>query len=134
MHAEEELVAQGLSAGALGYALKHQPANQVLDAIREVARGQPYLCSRISRFVVEDHLRLRRGEPATSGPCDALSPREKEVFDLLVRGFSNQLIANQLHISPKTVETHRAHVLKKLRLHSMVELIRFAALHSLIYA
>jgi two-component system response regulator NreC len=133
MHAEEEFVVQGLSAGAIGYALKHQPASQVLEAIQDVARGQSYLCSRISRFIVDDHLRLRRGESTVRGPCDSLSPREKEVFDLLVRGFSNDNIGGQLCVSVKTVETHRAHILKKLRLHSMVELVRFAALHNLLY-
>lgn len=132
MHSEEEFVAQAMSAGATGYALKHQPANQVIEAVREVARGQPYLCPRISRFILDDHLRLRRGEPSAAGPCDGLSPREKEIFDLLVRGFTNESIAGQLCISPKTVETHRAHILRKLRVHSMVELIRFAARHSLI--
>lgn len=131
MHVGEDYVAQALSAGATGYALKEQSTSEVIEAIRAVARGQAYLCPRISRFVVEDYLRLRRGESSSSGPLDALSSREKEVFDLLVRGFSNDGVAGQLCISVKTVETHRAHILKKLHVHSIAELVRFAARHGL---
>ena len=132
MHAEPDFVVAGLQAGATGYALKQQPSAQIFEAMLDVARGRSYLCSRISRVVVEDHLRLRRGEHPFSGPCDALSPRERQVFDLLVRGFHNDDIARQLFISVKTVETHRAHVLKKLGLHSVVDLVRFAARHNLL--
>jgi two-component system response regulator NreC len=131
-HAETEFVVQGLAAGAIGYALKNQSGTQVIEAILDVANGRSYLCSRISRVVIDDHLRLRRGAPPAAGPCDALSPREKEVFDLLIRGFGNDSIARQLAISVKTVETHRAHILKKLGVHSMVDLVRFAARHHLL--
>ena len=129
---EPEYVVQALAAGAHGYALKLQPGAQVVEAILDVAQGRSYLCSHISRIVVDDHLRLRRGAAAAAGPCDNLSQREKEVFDLLVRGFANDNIAGQLCISVKTVETHRAHILKKLGVHSMVELVRFAARHNLL--
>jgi two-component system response regulator NreC len=131
-HSEPEFVVQGLAAGAHGYALKLQPGAQVVGAILDVAEGRSYLCSHISRIVVDDHLRLRRGDPAAAGPCDNLSQREKEVFDLLVRGFANDSIAQHLCISVKTVETHRAHILKKLGVHSMVDLVRFAARHHLL--
>jgi DNA-binding NarL/FixJ family response regulator len=131
-YSESEYVVQGLAAGARGYALKLQPGSQVMEAILDVARGRSYLCSHISRIVVDDHLRLRRGDPPVGGPCDALSQREKEIFDLLIRGFANDAIARQLCISVKTVETHRAHILKKLGVHSMVELVRFAARHNLL--
>jgi two-component system response regulator NreC len=132
MHSSEDYVAQALAAGATGYALKDQSAGEVVDAIRAVARGQAYLSPKISRFVVEDYLRLRRGDTARTGPLAALSVREQEIFDLLVRGFSNDGIAGQLCISVKTVETHRAHILHKLHLHSIAELVRFAARHNLV--
>ena len=119
-------------AGANGYALKTQSSGEILDAIRAVARGEMYLSPLISRTVVEDGLKLKRGENGQAGPCHELSPREREVFDLLVRGFSNDSIAQSLCISVKTVETHRARILKKLKLHSLVELVRFAARHDLI--
>jgi DNA-binding NarL/FixJ family response regulator len=122
---------EALDAGARGFALKQQPSLQVFEAIRSVARGHVYLAPAISHLVLQDHLRLRRGEPTNGGPCDALSRRERDVFQLLVRGNSNRGIATMLGISPKTVETHRAHVLRKLGVHSIVDLIRFAARHQL---
>jgi DNA-binding NarL/FixJ family response regulator len=132
MHGEEEFVAQALSAGAAGYALKHQPFREVCDAIREVAGDKMYLSPRISRIVVDDYLRMQRGNRAQAGPLALLSPREREVFDMLVRGYTNDGVGRHLSISVKTVETHRAHILKKLRLHSIAELIRFAVRHNLV--
>jgi two-component system response regulator NreC len=132
VHAEAEYVSLALAAGASGYALKNQSARELIEAIRTVAAEGTYLCPRISGFVVDNANRLRRGEPPPSGPCDALSTREREVFELLVRGYTNERIATELCISVKTVETHRAHILKKLQVHSMVDLVRFAARHSLL--
>ncbi len=129
MHGEADFVSQALSAGANGYALKTQSSGEILDAIRAVARGEMYLSPLISRTVVEDGLKLKRGENGQAGPCHELSPREREVFDLLVRGFSNDSIAQSLCISVKTVETHRARILKKLKLHPLVEWVRFHAGH-----
>lgn len=128
---DDDGVHQALAAGARGFALKQQPSTQVFEAVRAVAAGHVYLAPPISQLVLQDHLRLRRGETTQAGPCDALSRRERDVFELLVRGNSNRRIARMLGISPKTVETHRAHVLRKLGVHSIVDLIRFAARHQL---
>ena len=128
---DDDGVHQALAAGARGFALKQQPSAQVFEAVRSVALGHVYLAPAISHVVLQDHLRLRRGETTTAGPCDALSRRERDVFELLVRGHTNRRIARMLGISPKTVETHRAHVLRKLGVHSIVDLIRFAARHQL---
>jgi two-component system response regulator NreC len=128
---DDDGVHQALAAGARGFALKQQPSLQVFEAVRAVAAGHVYLAPPISQVVLQDHLRLRRGETTQAGPCDALSRRERDVFELLVRGNSNRRIARMLGISPKTVETHRAHVLRKLNVHSIVDLIRFAARHQL---
>jgi two-component system response regulator NreC len=133
MHGEEDVVVEGLAAGALGFAMKAQPAREVVLAIGEVARGRPYLATRLQRARVEEGLRRRRAGGG-EGVTRVLSQREREVFDLLVLGLSNEAIARQLDISAKTVETHRAHVLKKLGLHSVVELVRFAARHDLLTA
>ena len=130
-HATEDYVAQALRAGGSGYALKDQGIESVVEAILAVSRGQTYLAPRIGRFVLEEHLQQPRAAPVT-GPLEALSPREREIFDLLVAGTTNPVIAEQLSISVKTVETHRARVLKKLHVHSMSELIRFAARHRLL--
>jgi two-component system response regulator NreC len=128
---DDDGVHQALAAGARGFALKQQPSAQVFEAVRAVASGHVYLAPAISHLVLQDHLRLRRGETTQAGPCDALSRRERDVFELLVRGHTNRRIARMLGISPKTVETHRAHVLRKLGVHSIVDLIRFAARHQL---
>lgn len=128
---DDDGVHQALAAGARGFALKQQPSSQVFEAVRAVAAGHVYLAPPISHLVLNDHLRLRRGETTQAGPCDILSRRERDVFELLVRGHSNRRIARLLGISPKTVETHRAHVLRKLGVHSIVDLIRFAARHQL---
>jgi DNA-binding NarL/FixJ family response regulator len=128
--ADEAAVREALGAGARGYVLRSQPPAQLFDAIRAVAQGHVYLAPRISHLV-QEHLRLQRGEAASAGPCDKLSRRERDVFDLLVRGHSNLKISRLLGISTKTVETHRAHVLRKLEVHSIVDLIRFAARHQL---
>jgi two-component system response regulator NreC len=128
---DDDGVHQALAAGARGFALKQQPSTQVFEAVRAVALGHVYLAPAISHVVLQDHLRLRRGETNQAGPCDALSRRERDVFELLVRGNTNRQIARMLGISPKTVETHRAHVLRKLGVHSIVDLIRFAARHQL---
>jgi DNA-binding NarL/FixJ family response regulator len=129
---DDQTVHQALSAGARGFALNQQSSAQVFEAVRAVAAGHVYLAPPISQVVLQDHLRLRRGETTQAGPCETLSQRERDVFDLLVRGNSNREIARILKISPKTVETHRAHVLRKLGVHSIVDLIRFAARHQLL--
>ncbi|MFI5288702.1 MAG: response regulator, partial [Polyangia bacterium] len=94
MHAGEEYAAEALSAGAAGYALKTQPGHAVADAIRAVARGDLYLAPGLSRAAVDER-RLHDG----GGPLAPLSVREREVFALLVRGFSNQAVAGELCIS-----------------------------------
>jgi DNA-binding NarL/FixJ family response regulator len=128
---DDDLVHQALAAGARGFALLQQPGEEIFAAIRSVAQGHLYVAPQLQHVVVQDHLRLRRGELGAPGPCDGLSQREREVFELLVRGHSNQKISRLLCISPKTVETHRAHVLRKLGVHSIVDLVRFAARHQL---
>ena len=128
---DEEVVHRAMEAGARGFALKQQPSKQVFEGVRAVAAGHVYLAPAVSHVVVNDHLRLRRGEPAPTGPTDLLSRRERDVFELLVRGNTNRRIARLLGISPKTVETHRAHVLRKIGVHSIVDLVRFAARHQL---
>jgi two-component system NarL family response regulator len=122
VHERPEYASQALSAGALGFAFKSQPAAAVIQAIRSVGSGKPYLAPG-----------LTPSESSNGG--DALSPlstREREVFALLVRGFTNQQVAAELTISIKTVETHRARIHRKLDLHSVGDLVRYAARHDLL--
>jgi two-component system response regulator NreC len=130
MHSDEEHIARALGAGAIGYACKAQPFAEVLEAIRMTGRGESYLPPRASRVVIDDLLRCE--EKHGDDPLAPLSNREREVFGLLAQGLSNQSIARQLCISVKTVETHRARVLRNLHLHSMADLVRFAARHALL--
>jgi len=126
----EDYAAEAFATGAMGYAGKEASADEVVAAIREVGAGQRYLSPRLAVDRVNRHLRDR---PAVEGgPLDALSAREREVFRLLVLGCSNEEVAERLHITRRTVETHRSRILKKLRVHSAVELLRLAARHGLI--
>jgi two-component system secretion response regulator SsrB len=124
---DEHLVTEAFNAGAAGYVGKEQPVEDILQALRSVGHGHKYFPPRISAETVAS--RQRRGG---EGPLGMLSTREREVFDLLVRGYTNEAVAQQLSISRRTVETHRSRILKKLHVHSAVELIRLAARHDLL--
>jgi len=132
MHATEFFVRKALEAGARGYALKTQSAADLLQAIEAVGAGNVYLAPEIPS--ASDRGVHRQGANATGGsnPLDELSPREREVFDLVMRGLSNHQIARNLCISVKTVETHRTHINRKLGVHSTGQLIRLAALQGLV--
>ena len=126
MFLDEERVALALEAGALGYACKEQPADEVLAAIRTVGEGRSYLAPSVSRTLLDEYLRLRRGG-ATNSPLSVLTAREREIFDLTVHGMSIEGISVHLHISRRTVETHRSRILHKLHAHSAADLVRLAA-------
>ena len=132
MHAEP--IAQALAAGALGWASKEQAATELFGAIRTVASGKPYLAPSLSHFVFDDYVRIQRDGKSNSTPLAALTGREKEVFELVIRGLPNDTIAQTLTISRRTVETHRSRILHKLHAHSVADLMRFAARHGLLDA
>ncbi|MEO6420645.1 MAG: response regulator transcription factor, partial [Polyangiaceae bacterium] len=104
IHGTDENVLEALEAGARGYALKDQLAEDIVAAVRIVARGDYYLAPKIPKSVLDRHLRRRRGEEPKSSPLEELSNREREVFDLVVRGFTNESVSRELTISVKTVE------------------------------
>ena len=125
MHSNEEFVFQVLQAGASGYVLKHSDSSEILMAIRAALAGGSYLSPQISRAVIDDY--VRRGEdPGRGSKLDQITPREREVLQLLAEGLSNQAIARQLSISVKTVESHRSSIMSKLGLNNKTELVRFA--------
>jgi two-component system, NarL family, response regulator NreC len=114
-------VREAFEAGAKGYVLKEAADTEVVAAVREVARGGRYVSSDLgARLVTGEAEATRRAEE------DPLSTREHEVLRLLALGYTNQEIATQLFISVRTVETHRSHVMRKLRLQSRAELVRYA--------
>ena len=123
MHEEEEYVVHLVKAGASGYLVKDSAATDLLAAVRALARGQGYLGPYAARVLAEQY---RRPEEAAD-PYGALTPREREVFHLVVDGKTTKEIAKQLGISPKTAENHRARLMEKLGVHNTAELVRYAA-------
>lgn len=121
---EPGLIADMLRARACGFALKTQPVIEIIDAIRQVLGGLRYLPPRVSADAVDEKL-----QGTESDPLQRLTRREREVFELLIRGHSNDDIATQLFIARRTVETHRHRVMHKLSAHSIVHMQRIAARH-----
>ncbi|HZS39519.1 MAG TPA: response regulator transcription factor [Polyangia bacterium] len=124
-YARNDYVTRAFAAGASGFALKSQPKAQIVEAIRRVAAGGRYCAEGLEPSPAPAGVRAEGDETA---PFGRLTPREREVFDLLVRGRSNVEIAEGLAVAIKTVETHRARILRKLGVHSVAELVRLAAL------
>jgi DNA-binding NarL/FixJ family response regulator len=127
MQDDPQYVRQAFAAGASGYVLKEAADTEVVAAVREVARGGRYVHPELgARLVAAETEEQRRAEQ------DPLSEREREVLRLLALGHTNQEIAKQLYISVRTAETHRAHIMQKLRLSSRAELVRYALAHGLL--
>ena len=119
---QPNVIASMLRAGASGYALKSQPPSEVMDAIRAVLTGERYIPPSVNR---SDVYKLVNQDDAQ--PLHRLTRREREIFDLLIRGHSNDEIGCRLFIARRTVETHRQRIMKKLATHSLVDMIRVAA-------
>jgi two-component system response regulator NreC len=127
MYADEFRAAEAFAAGADGYAVKEEDPAGVENAVRTVLAGERYLSPLIDRPAVERLLERCKDRVISCGPLAPLSRREREIFDLMIRGYSCQQIARLLFISPRTADTHRSHIFDKLRVHSTAELVRFAA-------
>ena len=122
---DESIYAErALRAGAKGYMMKEEAAEKILAAIRTVLSGGIYLSPAMASRLL--HLFVGGKSSTVASPADRLSDRELEVFQLIGKGFGNADIARQLHISPKTVETYRAHIKEKLELDGATELLRHA--------
>lgn len=125
MYDNESYVLEALRHGAAGYVLKGANASHLVQAVRAVSEGQRYLSPAISERAID--LYIQQAEQAGQGDrYDALTTREREVFHLAAEGHNNAEIGRQLSISPRTVETHRANMMRKLGLRSQTELIRYA--------
>ena len=125
MHSDEGYVLRALKAGAKGYLLKESAESDLIAAIRAVHQGKAFFSPAISKLLVEDYMRMLRDKNMEDS-YDLLSPREREILQLVAEGKSNKDIAGMLNVSPYTVETHRANILQKLNLHSVPELILYA--------
>ena len=125
MHSDEGYVLRALKAGAKGYLLKDSAEGDLIDAIKAVHQGKTFFSPEISKMLVEDYVREIRTRGAEDS-YDLLTPREREILQLLAERKSNKEIALALNLSPYTIETHRRNLQEKLNLHSLAELILYA--------
>ena len=125
MHADEGYVLRALKAGARAYLLKESPEADFIQAVRAVSEGKAFFSPAVSRMLVEDYVRQLQDKDIEDS-YELLTPREREVLQLIAEGKSNKDIANMLNLSLYTVETHRSNILEKLNLHSVPELILYA--------
>ncbi len=126
MHDDERYLFEALKAGAAGYVLKTQADTDLLDAVRAVERGEPFLTPEAQRAVIKEM--LERGPDG----ADQLTPREEEIVKLVAEANTTRQIAEILHLSEKTVENHRANAMRKLGMRDRVELVRYAIRKGLI--
>lgn len=125
MHADEGYVLRALKSGARGYLLKDSPEGDLIQAILAVARGNAFFSPEISRMLAEDYMRQMRHR-GVDDSYELLTPREREILQMLGEGKSNKDVASALNLSLHTVETHRGNILEKLNLHSTAEMILYA--------
>jgi DNA-binding NarL/FixJ family response regulator len=125
MHDDERYLFEALRAGAAGYVLKRAADQDLVDAVRAAGRGEPFLTATAQQTLIRDFLD-RDAEP------QELSPREQEIVKLIAEAHTNKEIAEILHLSEKTVESHRARVLQKLGMRDRVELVRYAIRRGLV--
>ncbi len=131
MHANEEYVLQALRAGAAGYMLKDSATAELELALKAVMQGETYLSPPISKQVVEGYVQRVGAEQTAS---DNLTPRQRQVLQLIAEGHSTKEIAHRLNLSVKTVETHRAQLMERLQIREIAGLVKYAIRHGLVTA
>jgi DNA-binding NarL/FixJ family response regulator len=126
MHSDRQYISEALAAGASGYLLKSGSRDELELAVATVARGEMWISPSIARTVVNDILFALRTDASGTAARDALTPRQREVLQLVAEGHSTRQIARRLAISVKTVETHRAQIMERLDIHHVAGLVRYA--------
>ncbi|TLM66852.1 MAG: response regulator transcription factor [Actinobacteria bacterium] len=127
MHSDRQYVSAMLAAGAQGYLVKDSAFEELASAIRTVQEGRTYLSACIAGVVVDDLVRRMSGlDSGPSGPAAPLSAREREVLQLIAEGSSTKEVASSLHLSVKTVETHRRQIMEKLGIYNVAGLVKYA--------
>jgi two-component system, NarL family, response regulator NreC len=129
IHEDEGLLRAALKSGASGYILKGAAESELISAIRLILRGELYVDPSMVRKLLSEEI-APAAQPLP--PTEALTPRETEVLKLIVQGYTNRQIGDELNISIRTAESHRSNLSDKLGLHNRVELVRFAREHGLI--
>lgn len=132
MHENDEYIQQALRAGAVGYVVKQAAVAELVAAVRAVHKGESYLSPAVSRKLVNWFVQHPAAPPGAAH--DRLTSRERQVLSLIAQGSTTREVAGRLHISVKTVETHRMHIMDKLDLHTVADLTRYAMLNGLILA
>ena len=125
MHADEAYVTEILQAGAAGYLLKDSADVDLLKAVDEASQGRSFFSPAIARVMLDDYVR-QLSDKGITDRYQSLSEREREIFQLIAEAKTNKEIAALLNVSPSTVETHRAHIMEKLDLHSAAEIVLYA--------
>lgn len=125
MHSDEAFIAQALQAGARGYLLKDSADTDLIRGVTAVSSGKSFFSPAAAKVMLDDYLR-HLAKKGIVDRYEALSEREREIFQLIAEGYSNKDIADLLSISVATVETHRAHILQKLDVHNTAELVLYA--------
>lgn len=129
MYSTSEHIFRALKAGALSFILKESAAEEIVNAVRTVYKGQRYLCKKIEETMVLGYLSTQISR--TKSPIECLSPREREILQLVVEGRSSAEIGIILNLSPKTVETYRSRLMQKLNVNDIPNLVKFAIHHRL---
>jgi DNA-binding NarL/FixJ family response regulator len=128
MHSNIEYIAKAFQAGASGYVVKESAAERLVECLRTIAKGDYFLDASLSHKVVKNLIKADKKEAKiTDFSYKTLTPREQQIMGLIAEGLSTKDIADQLFISPKTVENHRSNIMNKLDLHNTMELVRYAA-------
>jgi DNA-binding NarL/FixJ family response regulator len=126
MHHSEELAQQVIKAGARGYVLKSDADQSLVAAIEKLSQHQTFFTSRVAEFVLDSGARGENARPAVEDPSRRMTSRERQIVQLVAEARSTKEVASHLGISVKTVEAHRTNIMRKLRLRSVSELVRYA--------
>jgi DNA-binding NarL/FixJ family response regulator len=129
MYDDERYLFEALQAGAAGYVLKQEADTVLVDAVRAVARGEPFMTNAAEQSLLREWM-----ADDSTGPVEPLTLRERQVLKLIAEAYTNKTIGETLHVSEKTVESHRANLMRKLEMRDRVELVRYAIRRGLIEA
>jgi DNA-binding NarL/FixJ family response regulator len=129
MYDDERYLFEALQAGAAGYILKQEADTVLVEAVRAVARGEPFMTNAAEQSLLREWM-----ADDSTGPVEPLTLRERQVLKLIAEAYTNKAIGETLHVSEKTVESHRANLMRKLEMRDRVELVRYAIRRGLIEA
>jgi len=129
MYDDERYLFEALQAGAAGYILKQEADTALVEAVRAVVRGEPFMTNAAEKSLLRDWM-----ADDSTGPSEPLTLREREVLKLIAEAYTNKAIGETLHLSEKTIESHRANLMRKLEMRDRVELVRYAIRRGLIEA